>query len=137
MDKMIKEKETEIESLKTKAQNVSVHSSSCIQFDARTVTFASGESENIANSPQKPIEKNQHQILIDEYNQQNLGDLDALYFNDKVNLGKDNNNQSSYNIIPKLDFDKMEERQNNLHFNYFKNNNIKPTLLKILQEKKG
>ena len=49
--------------------------------------------------------------MIDDFNQQNLGDLDALYFNDKVNTTNEVNfSQTSF--IPRLDLSNLEEKKN-------------------------
>ena len=93
------------------------------------MTFSGNEDDD--NLFDKATVKNNHQLIIDEFNEKNIEDLEALYFNDKVNVGKETNNKINNSLIPKLDFDNLELKKRRMNMLLRQNNNLKLNLLEI------
>ena len=74
--------------------------------DPRQVTF-SALDDDLVNSSNPPL--NKHQELIKDYNTKNVNDLDALYFNDKVEMKESTRDISPSGVgcVPKLNFGVM------------------------------
>jgi chromosome segregation ATPase len=140
--KQIKEKETEITSLKSQITKLTLSlstkdkdketitniikpttttpnpnnnstslktSSQIMPTDPRQVTF-SATDDDLINSSIIPI--NKHQEMIKDLNTKNINDLDALYFNDKVEMAESNRDVSPQGkgggqVVPKLNFGVM------------------------------
>ena len=79
-------------------------SSQIMPTDPRQVTF-SATDDDLINSSIIPI--NKHQEMIKDLNTKNINDLDALYFNDKVEMAESNRDISPKgggHVVPKLNF---------------------------------
>ena len=82
-------------------------SSQIMPTDPRQVTF-SATDDDLINSSIIPI--NKHQEMIKDLNTKNINDLDALYFNDKVEMAESNRDISPKgggHVVPKLNFGVM------------------------------
>lgn len=160
--KQIKEKETEITSLKSQITKLTLSlstkdkdketitniikptttttsnpnnnstslktSSQIMPTDPRQVTF-SATDDDLINSSIIPL--NKHQEMIKDLNTKNINDLDALYFNDKVEMAESNRDISPKgggHVVPKLNFGVMGSNSSssstmcgvglaNVHFN--------------------
>ena len=84
-----KDRETEIEILKNKlaalTSNINVNNNAMnppLQYDPRQVTFSANDDEIVNNSPLQ----NKHQKFVSDVNKKNVDDLEALYFNDKIEM---------------------------------------------------
>ena len=75
--------------------------------DPRQVTF-SALDDDLVNSSNPPL--NRHQALIKDYNTKNVNDLDALYFNDKVEMKESTRDTAitgASSTVPKLNLNTM------------------------------
>ena len=75
--------------------------------DPRQVTF-SALDDDLVNSSNPPL--NRHQALIKDYNTKNVNDLDALYFNDKVEMKESTRDTAiigASSAVPKLNLNTM------------------------------
>ena len=75
--------------------------------DPRQVTF-SALDDDLVNSSNPPL--NRHQALIKDYNTKNVNDLDALYFNDKVEMKESTRDTTiigASSTVPKLNLNTM------------------------------
>ena len=82
-------------------------SSQIMPTDPRQVTFSAAD-DDLINSSVTPITK--HQEMIKDLNTKNINDLDALYFNDKVEMAESNRDISPTgggHVVPKLNFGVM------------------------------
>ena len=103
-------------------------SSQIMPTDPRQVTF-SATDDDLINSSIIPL--NKHQEMIKDLNTKNINDLDALYFNDKVEMAESNRDISPKgggHVVPKLNFGVMGSNSSssstmcgvglaNVHFN--------------------
>ena len=133
LSKKLKQKETEIELLKNKvaamSANANINNQPPMQYDPRTVTFSALEEESRKNSPSPQM--NKHQRFVSDVNQKNVNDLEALYFNDKVEMEDTSRSPKPYKI-PQLNLNSLDQKVQQLRNN--KTINIKVNnLLKKLQ----
>ena len=61
---------------------------------------------NIKNHKNNNLKSDNHRLKIDTFNRMNVGDLDSLYFNDKINNIHTQNSQKNYDKVPKIKFRK-------------------------------
>ena len=61
---------------------------------------------NIKNDKNNNLKSDNHRLKIDTFNRMNVGDLDSLYFNDKINNIHTQNSQKNYDKVPKIKFRK-------------------------------
>lgn len=121
--KQLREKESEIEKLKQKLNNInsSLNSSNnnILMFDPKQVTFSAMDDDLINSNA-----LNKHQTFILKLNKENIEDLDALYFNDKVDMEADS---KKFNI-PRLNLDTVNSPFKGISLNLGlqnKGNNLK------------
>lgn len=131
ISKKHKDREIEIEILKNKlaalTSNINVNNNAMnppLQYDPRQVTFSANDDEIVNNSPLQ----NKHQKFVSDVNKKNVDDLEALYFNDKIEM-KDTSRSPKLYHIPRLDFGLLNVRspslKNNKTINNAKNNLFK------------
>ena len=102
--KKMKEKENEIEFLKSKVNSlISNDSNSNVPFEPIDVTFNKIEKDSLQSSPHT----NKHQRFLSDVNTKNVNDLDSLYFNDKVQMEDTSRSPKPYNI-PRLNLSIMD-----------------------------
>ena len=100
----MKEKENEIEFLKSKVNSlISNDSNSNVPFEPIDVTFNKIEKDSLQSSPHT----NKHQRFLSDVNTKNVNDLDSLYFNDKVQMEDTSRSPKPYNI-PRLNLSIMD-----------------------------
>ena len=108
--------------------NASLKASSQIMpTDPRQVTFSAADDDLINSSNVTPVTK--HQEMIKDLNTKNINDLDALYFNDKVEMAESNRDISPKGggHVPKLNLGVMNSDSSsahiglaNIHFNVYR-----------------
>ena len=122
IDKLNK-KEIELNNYKKEIESIKNQS----KINLNEYTFAKEQSnETLSKSFDKIIE-NSYSNLINNLNQNNLEDLDALYFNDNFDINKSKNSRNFENNVPKLNFTSINKKNNNYYNvnnnNYKSNNN--------------
>ena len=130
IDKLNK-KEIELNNYKKEIESLKNQS----RINLNDYTFAKEQSnETLSKSFDKIIE-NSYSNLINNLNQNNLEDLDALYFNDNFDVNKSKNSRNFQNNVPKLNFTSINKKNNNY---YNINNNVnKGNIKKQKNEKKN
>ena len=128
IDKLNK-KEIELNNYKKEIESIKNQS----KINLNEYTFAKEQSnETLSKSFDKIIE-NSYSNLINNLNQNNLEDLDALYFNDNFDINKSKNSRNFENNVPKLNFTSINKKNNN-YYNV-NNNNIKNNNNNIKKQK--
>ena len=128
IDKLNK-KEIELNNYKKEIESLKNQS----RINLNDYTFAKEQSnETLSKSFDKIIE-NSYSNLINNLNQNNLEDLDALYFNDNFDVNKSKNSRNFQNNVPKLNFTSINKKNNNY---YNINNNVNKGNIKKQKKEK-
>ena len=104
--KMIKNKEKEIELLKKKLKEKNPSEQIISKSTNESMIVSSGGKEQLSEGKKEKEDRNDY---IEILNQNNIEDLDALYFFDKVKMNSDSNDVNT--SVPRLNF-QFEEQIN-------------------------
>ena len=104
--KMIKNKEKEIELLKQKLKEKNPSEQIISKSTNESMIVSSGGKEQLSEGKKEKDDRNDY---IEILNQNNIEDLDALYFFDKVKMNSDSNDVNT--SVPRLNF-QFEEQIN-------------------------